>query len=111
MKYYVYRFSFYADGFKKVKCLADSRSVTGCYLLPMGISLPRRSRATSSRILTLTPSGHDVNDFMDPIVEDIIRGVTNGIPGVDPEGKNVIIFLDPSVSLRITQQSRLCPML
>ena len=32
---------------------------------------------------------------MDPIVEDIIRGVTNGIPGVDPEGKNVIIFLEP----------------
>ena len=92
--YLVYRFCLYADGFKQVKSLSDTRSVTGCYILPMGISLNSRTSSRSTRVLTLCPSGHDVNCLMDEILQDIVQGTVEGIRATDPYGRKVRIFLD-----------------
>ena len=61
----------------------------------MGISLDSRTSSSSARVITLCPSGHDVNKMMDRIIADIIRGTVEGIPGKDPNGEKVTIFLDP----------------
>ena len=94
-KFYVYRLCLYADGFKQLKSLADTRSVTGCYMLPMGVSLKSRSSSSSVRAITLSPSGHDENTVLNAIIEDLVKGSIEGIPGKDPSGRSIRISLDP----------------
>ena len=94
-RYFVYRFCLYADGFKQKKSLADTRSVTGCYIMPTGIYLNSRSSSSCTRVVTLCPTGHDVNNVMNVVMDDIIEGTVHGITAEDPDGNEIRIFLDP----------------
>ena len=43
-RYVIYRASLYADGFQQNKAVRQSRSVGGCYLLPLGLSSAERGQ-------------------------------------------------------------------
>ena len=93
-RYVVYRLALYTDGFKQHKSLADTRSVDGCYLLPLGRGLETRRSVSACRVLSLTPHGHSVNDVLSLIHDDLIIGASKGFDSIDPFGRPVRIFLD-----------------
>ena len=64
-------------------------------MLPMGISLRSRASSSAVRVITIFPSGHDFNALIERILDDIIHATIEGIPGRDPSGQSVRIFLDP----------------
>ena len=94
-RYIVYRFALYMDGFKQHYSNTDTRSVGGCYLLPLGLSLEARRGTGEPRALTLSSSGMDHNTVIRAFMEDICRAATEGVNGIDPYGRSVRIFLDP----------------
>ena len=57
--YYVYRVALYADGFQQHKSLTDVRSVTGVYMLPLGLPLELRRSKEAPRVITLIPHQQD----------------------------------------------------
>jgi len=89
----------YSDGFKQHKSLSDVRSVGGCYMLPLGLSSENRRSSAAFHVLTLCPSGHDVNDCLNMISEDLEKSVRFGIVGRDSYGRRVRIFIDPTTYL------------
>lgn len=93
--YLVYRVALYADGFRQHKSLSDTRSVSGCYMIPLGLSSSTRPSVAATRVLTFTPDGQDVNNALNFIMEDIARAAVEGIFGMDSYGKKVRIFIDP----------------
>ena len=93
-RYVVYRIALYTDGFKPSKNNADTKSVDGCYILPLGRGFESRKSTSSCRILSLTPDGHSPCDFLALIHEDLILGASKGFPSFDPYGRPVQIFID-----------------
>lgn len=92
--FHVYRFALYTDGFKKNKSIADSQSVTGCYLMPVGLPLSSQKSSTSVRVLTIIPPKANLNIVLDKILDDVLEGTTRGIQGTLPNGTRTTIFLD-----------------
>ena len=97
-RYVVYRVSLYADGFQKNKSARQSKSVGGVYILPLGLPSMERMSAQAVRPLCLTPHGCSVNGVIKIIMKDLEKAVKEGVVGVDPDGRNVRIFID-TVSL------------
>lgn len=93
-RYVVYRFALYMDGFKQTKGLADTRSVGGCYLMPLGLSLDSRRGTGAPHVVTLASCSVSHNDVMQLVMDDISRAASTGVDGVDPFGRRVRIFLD-----------------
>ena len=93
-RYVIYRIALYADGFNQRKS-SDEKSVSGCYLLPLGLPPEERSSPSAARVITIAPFGVDENDALNTILQDIQVAATDGIQGVDPYGKSVRIFVDP----------------
>ena len=94
-RYVVYRFALYMDGFKQTKSLGDTRSVGGCYLIPLGLSLNARRGTAAPHVITLASASLPHNEVLNMVMEDISRAASTGVDGVDPFGRRVRIFLDP----------------
>jgi len=93
-RFVLYRMILYADGFNQHKSLSDGRSVGGCYMLPLGLSVENRRSISAVRVISITPSGENMNDALHMVKEDIVTACTKGISGTDPYGRNVRIFVD-----------------
>ena len=94
-RYVVYRVALYMDGFKQTKAQRDTRSVGGCYMLPLGLSLEARRGTGAPRVLTIAPTSVAHNDVLDMLLDDVTRAAVDGVDGTDPYGRPVRIFLDP----------------
>ena len=95
----IYRFLLYSDGFKQKKSLSDKRSVCGFYILPLGLSHKSRATSECARILSLSSYGQDTNDVFNLIIDDIVRGSTEGIHTIDAYGNKVVVFLDAAAKI------------
>ena len=93
-RYLVYRFALYMDGFNQSSS-TDNRKVGGFYLMPLGFSLEARKNRGAPHVLTLASSTTSYNRAMEAVMDDVCRGVTEGVDGIDPYGRRVRIFLDP----------------
>jgi len=94
-RFVVYRVALYTDGFKQLKSLSDLRSVGGCYMLPLGLSVECRRSRSAVRVITVAPHGESLNDVMHMIMQNIVESAVKGVTGIDPYGRKVRIFLDP----------------
>jgi len=63
-------------------------------MMPLGLSLPCRRSTSCVRVLTIAPHGTSVLDAMALFVNDIVKGSTDGVQGMDPFGRRVRIFID-----------------
>lgn len=93
-RFLIYRAAIYADGFQQNKNVRQSRSVGGCYLVPLGLSEQERASTQGIRVLCLTAHGQPVNDAITSVLDDVHHCMTTGVCGVDPNGRKVRIFLD-----------------
>lgn len=93
-RYLVYRIVLYTDGFGQLKSLSDQREVGGVYILPIGLPTESKRSWSGARVISLTPDGHSMNKVLTAIEGDLVLGATTGIPGLDPYGRPVQIFLD-----------------
>lgn len=91
-RYVVYRVMLYCDEFQPNVSNSDSHG--GCYMLPMGIPPSQRSGYGAVRCLGLSPPHMSSNEILQYIVADLVKSATTGIPGLDPEGNAVTIFID-----------------
>lgn len=96
----IYRMVLYADGFKQRESLSDARVVGGCYMTPLGLSIERRRSVAAARVLTLVPHGERLNDAMDLVVDDVVSSAVEDVPGTDPYGRRVRIFIHPVAFFR-----------
>ena len=92
--FYIYRLALYADGFQQFKSLTDVRSVTGVYMLPLGLPLELRRSSAASRVLTIVPHGQDERKVFKIIEEDLIKAGKEGVLAIDPYGNGVRVFID-----------------
>ena len=93
-RFVVYRFGLYVDGFQQTKSVRDTRSVGGCYILPLGLSLHNRRGTSAPRVITVCPSDASRDAMLRHVFDDISRAASEGIDGLDPYGRRVRIFLD-----------------
>ena len=93
-RYVVYRFALYMDGFKQTKAQRDTRSVGGCYMIPLGLSAESRRSPGAPRVLTIASSSLSHNKVMSLVLEDVWNTAKDGVDGVDPYGRKIRIFLD-----------------
>ena len=93
--YYIYRFLLYQDGFGQKRSMGDTRSVTGAYLLPVGLTDHYRRSCAAARIINLGSDGQPANVLMNIVSEDIVAGACNGIEYVNAIGELCVVFLDP----------------
>ena len=92
--YLVYRFALYGDGFQQHKSLSDNREVGGCYMIPLGLPPEARRSSCATRIISLSPAGHSINEVFHLIHDNLVTGARTGFSGIDPFGRPVQIFLD-----------------
>ena len=71
--YLVYRLALYGDGFRQHKSLTDSRQVGGCYMLPLGLPPEARRSSCSTRVISLSPAGHSINEVFHLIHDDLVK--------------------------------------
>ena len=93
-RFLIYRAAIYADGFQQNKNVRQSRSVGGCYLVPLGLPEHERASTQAMRVLCLTAHGQPVNDALGIILSDVQNCMKYGVCSVDPNGRKVRIFLD-----------------
>ena len=91
-RYLVYRFLLYTDGFTARQ--GNKGSMAGCYMLPLGISPDLRTSVAAIRRIGLTPPGVSTNQVLSFIIEDIVQGTTDGFSTLDPNGEEIVLFLD-----------------
>lgn len=84
----------YADVFKNLKALSDSRSGTIIHHLPMGFSLPLRSCLSCTRAFASYPDDQSVNEATPRIIDDSVDGMTEGAHGRSSDGSVVHMLLD-----------------
>lgn len=92
MKYFVYRFLLYTDGFNAHRSKAGS--MDGMYIVPLGMGTRRRTESGCLHKICLAPPGVAATDVMKIITEDIVEGMTKGIDVVE-NGERCKMFLDP----------------
>ena len=92
--YYIYRVALYADGFQQHKSLSDTRSVTGVYMLPLGLPLHLRRSSAATRVLTLIPDGKNARHVFKMIEDDLVQSASTGVDAVDPYGQRVRVYVD-----------------
>ena len=74
--------------------MTDVRSVTGVYMMPLGLPLDRRRSASASRMLILIPDKGDDWKLFKLIEGNLVTAATEGIVTVDPYGATVQVFVD-----------------
>ena len=92
--YYVYRFGLFADEFKEKKSMKNTRNVCGIYMSVLGLSIQFRQTLAGCRVLSIVPYGLDPNLALNIIIDDVVRGATEGVEIVDLHGKKCLVFLD-----------------
>ena len=92
--YLVYRFALYMDKFNQHAAKNDTRSVCGCYILPLGYSLESKRKKGAPHVVTVSSCTTSRLKVLDMIIEDLCRAASEGVDGVDPYGRQVRIFLD-----------------
>lgn len=60
--------------------------MSGTYLSLMDPSLSLRSGSTSVMVVTLCPDNHFMNETMTQTIENIVKDMTEGVPGQTPDG-------------------------
>ncbi len=93
-RYVRYPFAGYHDDFNPRSTLYPMGSVGGMYILPLAFWNRTKICPSSARIISLTPPGESTCKVINIIIEDIVTGMTSGIPSIDPDGNEIIIFLD-----------------
>ena len=93
-RFLVYRVALYADGFQQRKSTRQSKSVTGCYLLPLGLPDDERASPQAVRVITLGAHGQPVEDVLRTVLADLSEAARHGVHGIDPYGRKVRIFID-----------------
>ena len=93
-KYFIYHVLLYCDDFTARSPLFPKGSVGGCYLVPVGLSLRRRRRTISVRLVSLTPNGVSTNMVLDAIVDDLNDSAVSGVDAVDPTGEKCVVFVN-----------------
>ena len=83
------------DGLSQLKSPRDTRSVSGYYLMPLGISVENRRGTGAPHVINIESSSVSHNTVMKMFMDDISRAASEGVDGVDPHGRSVRIFLDP----------------
>ena len=63
--------------------------------MPAGLPHQCRCSSTAARIITLAADGQDINEVLENIIDDIVKGAQHGIESYDTFGNKVRIFLDP----------------
>ncbi len=91
-KYLVYRFLMYSDGFLGFR--GKSGTMNGIYILLLGISPEKRTENSCIRKIALTPPGVSAGDVFKIIVDDMLKGMVEGIV-VHLANEEFVIFLDP----------------
>ena len=94
-RYVIYRFALYMDGFKQTKSKRDTRSVGGCYIMPLGLSIDARRSSAAPHVVSLASSSLPHNKVLKLVMDEICSAARTGVRGVDPYGRPVHIFLDP----------------
>ena len=84
----------YADGFQQHKSMSDTRSVTGVYMMPLGLPLDRRRSSAATRVITLIPDGADERNVFNIIESDLVKAASQGCVAMDPYGNVVKVFID-----------------
>ena len=92
--YYVYCMALYADGFQQHKSLTDVRSVTGVYMMPLGLPLELRQSPAAARVITLIPHNQDERKLFKIIEDDVLRAGRDGVTVIDPYGNIAKVFID-----------------
>ena len=95
--YFVYRFLLYTDDFEPFT--SRKGSFGGCYMLPLNLPPRKRGSYQAVRVIGLPPPGVSTNCVLRYIVQDIVRGSTEGFPTKNAEGEDVVVFLDPVGSI------------
>ena len=76
--FYVYRMALYADGFKQHKSLADTRSVTGIYMMQLAVPVEDRRTCAMTRFITLVPHGLNMRKVFRLLEGDLLKCTTTG---------------------------------
>lgn len=91
-KYFTYRLALYHDGF----VYAQGRPASAEALYMVCLSLPRRRRHCRSavRIISLAPPGTDIAEIYDAVLDDVLKGASEGFQAMTADGTSVRVFLD-----------------
>ena len=92
-KYVVYRVLLYADDFETTSDYTGKGSNGGCYMVPLNLPPCDRRRRSAVRVISVTP-GVSSNQVLHAILPDLVKGSTEGVQGLFPNGENVRIFMD-----------------
>jgi len=92
--YVMYRFIIFHDNFHVSRSMNRQESVGGVYLLPMDLPSYMKIHPSSARTISLTPHGTSSADALELVEDDLVRGVSSGIEGIDPLGRPLRIYLD-----------------
>ena len=90
----VYRMALYSDGFNPSTMGYCKDSVVGIYMVPLSQHPSLRSSASSIHVTSLARSKEAAHKILKIVIEDIIKGTTDGFESVDAFGNEVTIFLD-----------------
>ena len=93
-KYVVYRLLLYADEFETTSDYTGKGSNGGCYMVPLNLSPCDRRRRSAVRVISVTPPGVSTNQVLHAIIPDLVKGSTEGVQGLLPNGEKVRIFID-----------------
>lgn len=93
-RYVLYPIMLYHDDFHTSSLLFAHSSVGGVYLMPIGFSNELRYSSSTTRPVSLTPPGMMSKEILKHIVSDVVKGMTEGVKGMDPHGNPIQIFLD-----------------
>ena len=94
LRYYVYHVLLYADDFQARSLLFPKGGVGGVYMLPIGLSQRKRRTQLSVRTISLVPNGVSTNHVLDHVINDIVKGSTQGFDAVDLNGERCKLFVD-----------------
>lgn len=91
-RYSVYRFCLFKEEFNPYT--GESKSITGFYLLPLGIDRGKVSMEGSICKIALASPEICGNNVFPEILEDIVSGITNIFEATDENGNELVVFLD-----------------
>lgn len=94
MRFYVYRVILYADDFNPRSSLFPKGSVGGVYMNPSSFHVRSRRSQLTIRTISVTPAGVSTNSVISFIIDDMVKGCTDGFVCFDAFGERVTVFLD-----------------
>lgn len=84
----------YSNGFKNHKCIDDTSSVGGCYMLPLGKYDENRRFTRATRLISLTKDEQSTDDVLSLIWGNLVKVANLRLAAIDTNGNEVRLFLD-----------------